>query len=227
MPDYPNAVASIAQNTSRFTQVSARRQEVASMYLRGFRQTEIAEHFGVNQSVISRDLLRIRQEWIKSSVRDFDAMRAQELAKIDTLEQEYWNAWRRSQENAEVRTTKARSLPPPKTDAATSAPSSELEVTDRSEGQSGDPRFLAGVQWCIERRCAILGLDEPKSIGVMVGNKTIEKATDTELTLFILSEIALLLQPAKPASTPALPIDAAFKDPAAPSSPSSPLPEQP
>jgi len=27
------------------------------------------------------------------------------------------------------------------------------------KGQAGDPRFLTGVQWCIERRCKILGID--------------------------------------------------------------------
>ena len=34
-------------------------------------------------------------------------------------------------------------------------------IEKTSMGQAGDPRFLAGVQWCIERRCKIIGIDAP------------------------------------------------------------------
>jgi hypothetical protein len=36
-----------------------------------------------------------------------------------------------------------------------------LKAWQRQDGQIGDPRFLAGVQWCINKRCEILGLDAP------------------------------------------------------------------
>lgn len=63
------------------------------MYLRGQRQGEIAEHFDVNISTISRDLATIRQEWLSSRVRDFDQAKAEELAKIDKVEAEGWLSW--------------------------------------------------------------------------------------------------------------------------------------
>jgi hypothetical protein len=125
-----------------------RRKEVAAAYLRGEYQSDIAARFGVTQQQISKDLSSIRAAWLASAVRDFDAARAQELAKIDAVEREYWRAWERSQEDKEI----------------------EFEETgikgsrsgSRREGQAGNPSFLAGILTCIERRCAILGLDAPK-----------------------------------------------------------------
>ncbi len=80
--------------------------------------------------------------------------KARELAKVDTLEVEYWDAWKRSQQNAEVETTKMQGSDPDKP--------GRLEKQKRVEGQVGDPRFLAGVQWCIQKRCEILGVDAPE-----------------------------------------------------------------
>lgn len=225
MSDYPTttstttptttAAKNTVYNSSVRTHAIARRQEVSKLYLTGKSQPEIAAHFGVNQSTISRDLEVLRKSWLNSALMDFNTARAQELAKIDALEREYWDAWRRSQEDNETRTTRAKSSP---SDRDNPNASTDLEATTRIEAQAGDPRFLQGIQWCIERRCNLLGLDQPKTIGVMIGTKPIDKASDTELTLFIVSEITALLQPsqgagAAPTASPA---------PAAPTSPPAP-----
>jgi hypothetical protein len=88
---------------------------------------------------------------------DFNEARAQELAKIDNLELTYWQAWQRSTENKEVESTKVI-----ESGKGEDRKPERLEAATRSEGQAGDPRFLQGVQWCIERRCKLLGLDEPE-----------------------------------------------------------------
>ena len=132
----------------RETEVLSRREQVARLYLQGNTQSEIAQQFGVSQMQISKDLAVIRSAWLQSAVRDFDAARAGELAKIDEVEREYWAAWKRSQEDKEIifeeHGVKGK------------------RSGSRTEGQSGNPAFLAGVLTCIERRCAILGLDAPK-----------------------------------------------------------------
>lgn len=38
----------------------------------------------------------------------------------------------------------------------------------------GDPRFLAGVQKCIERRCKILGFDAPQGVDVTSGGRPVK-----------------------------------------------------
>ena len=81
------------------TTLAARRQQVAAAYLRGEYQADIATRFGISQQQISLDLKTIRAMWLQSAVRDFDAARAEELAKIDAVEAEFWGAWEKSKKD--------------------------------------------------------------------------------------------------------------------------------
>lgn len=129
-------------------QILADRQTIAERYLRGEQQSEIARDLGISQQQVSYDLKAIRAAWLASAVRDFDTAKAQELAKIDTVEHEYWLAWERSQKDKEIEFDESGSK--------------GFKSGKRREGQAGNPAFLAGILTCIERRCAILGLDAPK-----------------------------------------------------------------
>lgn len=136
------------------TTVEARRVEVAKRYLRGEMQAEIAHAFGVSQQQISQDLRAVRAHWLASAIRDFDAAKAQELAKIDEVERAAWGAWERSTKDKEVVIREAGADQKPR------------KATLRKEGQSGNPAFLNTILTCIERRCAILGLDAPKRFSI-------------------------------------------------------------
>jgi hypothetical protein len=124
-----------------------RRQQVAALYLSGKYQSEIARLVGVSQQQISHDLKTVQREWLASSIRNFDALKAEQLAKIDEAERAYWAAWHRSCQPCEVTTTKEVTGDVPRT-----------ETTSRREHPVGDPRFLDGVMKCIHQRCDILGL---------------------------------------------------------------------
>jgi hypothetical protein len=128
------------------------RRRIADLYLQGWIQSAIGEELKLAQSTISRDLRALYKQWQESALVDFDKAKAEELAKVDRLEREYWAAWRRSCEDAE--TVKQRGVE--------SGDKKSKEAVKITKGQAGDPRFLAGVQWCIERRCKILGLDAPE-----------------------------------------------------------------
>jgi len=101
---------------------------------------------GVGQTTVSRDIKALQDQWLESSLVDFTAAKATELAKIDNLERIYYDAWERSCEDAETTTKKA-------------VEDGKKEATKTTKGQVGDPRFLNGVQWCIDKRCKIFGLD--------------------------------------------------------------------
>lgn len=127
-------------------QIDRDRAEIARLYCQGIIQVEIAQRLDMTQQMVSYDLKAIRQAWRDSAMVDFNEARAEELAKIDTLELTYWEAWRHSCEDAETIVKKQKE-------------SGGKEMQQTLKGQAGDPRFLQGVQWCIERRCKLLGLD--------------------------------------------------------------------
>lgn len=131
--------------------LAQRRQLVAARYLRGEYQSQIAQDLGLTQAQISLDLKAIRAEWLKATLRDFDALKGEQLAKIDAIELEAWASWEKSKQPREVTITEA-----------TEGPRPGRKASVRKEGQVGDPRFLSEILKCVERRCSLLGLDAPK-----------------------------------------------------------------
>jgi hypothetical protein len=122
-------------------------ERISAMYLQGYTQTYIAEEIGVSQPVIYRDLDEVKKRWRESSVMSMTEAKARELERIDVLENTYWDAWRRSNEER----TKTR----------TSATEAGKAAFVEKETLIGEKRYLEGVQWCIEQRCKILGILAP------------------------------------------------------------------
>lgn len=130
-------------------QLARDRRRIAGLYLEGRLQVDIAREVGLSQSTVSNDLKALQRIWLKSSLIDINEAKAREIAEIDNLEREYYKAWHRSREDAETLRQEGDKEGLDK-------------VTKTSKGQAGDPRFLSGIQWCIERRCKILGVDAPE-----------------------------------------------------------------
>ncbi len=138
--------------------------EVAALYLRAETQESIARIISgkyypdnpLSRQQIGYDIRTIIKRWRKDAVRDISERKAEELARIDALEREYWDAWERSQKNAE-------------TDTVMDGPKGKTLIS-KKEGQVGDPRFLEGVYRCIDKRCEILGLNAPTKLAG-VGDK--------------------------------------------------------
>lgn len=135
-------------------------QQIAEMYLSGRTQADIAHALNVTQQTISNDLKTLQERWLASSVRDFNELRAEQLAKIDRLEAEYWSAWERSKR---PRTRKGKKQ---KSSSGPTGNSDESSVV--VEERDGNPAWLAGVDRCVERRCKLLGLDAPTKSDINV-----------------------------------------------------------
>lgn len=128
-----------------------RRERVSRLYLRGLSQERIASEVGASQATVSRDLTAVQAAWQQSALVDIDEARARELARIDELERTYWAEYEASKEERVITSTER-----------TEGKLQQSKAAVRKEQRQGDPRYLSGVQWCIERRCAILGIDAPK-----------------------------------------------------------------
>lgn len=137
------------------SQEESDRRNIARLYLQGRYQADIAEELGISQSTVSRDIEYLIAEWKKERVYDINEAKARELAKIDNLEVEYWEAWQRSKEEYKIKRKKATSSPD----------GTRKEQEQRIEERVGTKAYLDGVQWCIEMRCKILGIEAPKKIG--------------------------------------------------------------
>lgn len=125
--------------------------EIARRYLHGMSQMEIADELGISQSQVSRDLKVLHERWTKSALLDLNEAKARELARIDNLEREYWDAWRDS------RGERIESA----TEQIASDSGDRKKVSVKKVKLEGNPDFLKGIQWCIEQRCKILGIGQP------------------------------------------------------------------
>ena len=148
-------------------EVERDRRNIARLYLQGHIQAEIAHALGISQPTVSRELKVLQQEWKTERVYDINEAKIKELEKLDILEREYWDAWKRSQEDGEVN-TKGTQV------------GGKIDIT-RTEKQIGDPRFLEGVQGCIKIRCSILGVEAPKKTENILKNIDFGKLSDDQL----------------------------------------------
>lgn len=155
-------------------QVARDRRVISNLYMKGWLQTDIAKELGISNATISRDLRTLYKQWERSSLVDIDSKKAEELAKIDHLEREYWDAWERSCKDAETIRQEG---------VAIDKVIEPKKITKTAAGQAGDPRFLTGVQWCIDRRCKIFGIDAPEKKDHKISN--VKELTDAELLAII------------------------------------------
>lgn len=142
---------------NRKSEIQNRRLKVAQMYLQGAYQSVIAKELSVSEGQISQDLKFLRKEWQKDRIAAIDEKIAEELAKIDNLERKNWEGWDKSIKDHKRTTSKVKGQLGSKT-----PDSREMQETEIIK--DGDPRFLQGVQKCIELRCKLLGLDAPIKI---------------------------------------------------------------
>jgi hypothetical protein len=138
--------------------------QIERRYMRGESQTKIAQDVGVTQQQVSLDIKEIIKRWRAATTFDLDDLKRVELGKINNLEITYWEAWERSCEDAETKTAKLKGYANKDTKEIENL--IPVEQTDQRKGQAGDPSFLRGIQWCIEKRCEILGLDAPKTMNL-------------------------------------------------------------
>jgi predicted transcriptional regulator len=150
-------------------QIRERRKAAAEMYMRGLTQQEIALALGCDKSLVCRDLQEVRRQWRESAMRDWDEAVGQQLEELERLREQYWEAWERSKQDRTRRRRRKRK--------AGESKDSVREVSTYVEQRDGNPKFLAGVMQCIERRCKLLGLDAPTRVDLDV-NLTAQQRRD-------------------------------------------------
>jgi hypothetical protein len=144
--------------------------DIAGLHFKRYDQATIAQKLSqqnpekpITQQLVSYYLKKIRKAWLKESVEEFDAAKAQELARINHLEETYWRGWERSL--LPVKVKKSRKA-------------NDKATAELSEYESlGDVKFLEGVRWCYAKRAEIRGFDAPKKISGMIFDGKIDYST--------------------------------------------------
>ncbi len=172
IPDGPNLKKRTGRrgvNTRTPEQRDLSRRVAVGLYCKGHPQRAIVEvlarDYGIEVSVsqVCRDLTAAREEWREEYAGEIHELKLRELAKIDNLERTYWEGFERSQRDRERRQTKRKKTPAGEKAGKSAAMLAE-ETAVLVEGKDGDHRWLAGVQWCIERRIVLLGIEAPKKV---------------------------------------------------------------
>ena len=145
----------------RFTkdEILRRREKVADLYCRGRTQTQISADVGVSQRQVSDDLQKVRAWWLDSALRNFDQLKAEQLARLDAIEREAWAAWERSIGTHRVEKAEKRQTGEGKEDGDGKTVMTIASVT--KEERAGNPKFLELIGSCVSKRCEILGLSVP------------------------------------------------------------------
>ena len=169
--------------TRKEQEMAARRRKVASLYLRGVWQPEIAGMVGISQSTVSRDLAVVRKQWLKDAKADYDAKVAEQLAKIDAVELEAWTEWQKSK--GRERTKRAV-----KKYGGKGGKMERTEETTTVETLLPEARYLEIVRTCIERRCKLLGLDAPERRDITTGGEQLGGGFTDSQRLALLAALA-------------------------------------
>lgn len=160
--------------------LAARRRRVAELYLKAMPMWEIAQQLNVSAPTISRDLKALIQEWREGALFDFTDAKAKELAKLDRLEREYWDAWEKSKKEHTATTAEKTESQVVVQGQPLPAPA-KLKASTKKEDREGNPAYLAGVQWCITKRAEILGINSPISTANL--NVDLRALSDEQLEL--------------------------------------------
>lgn len=130
------------------TMIARDRRVIAELYLKGYPQYVIAEKVKLSDTTVSAVLAEVRDEWLQSSIMDFNAAKARELEHLDVLEREAWDAWELSKKPKVKKTHK---------DIGQGQFPGE-EITKEVVRSDGNFHYLDIVQKCIAQRCQIIGI---------------------------------------------------------------------
>ncbi len=115
--------------------------------------------YTLNQASVHLDLQGIEQQWKASILRDIDTAKGRELAELDRLGDEAWQAWERSKAQYRQATVIVDGVA-----EGDGAPPKKRKSKIVTEDQHGDPRFMDTILRIQDRRAKILGLNAPITV---------------------------------------------------------------
>lgn len=142
--------------------VLLRREQVCKMLVEGKTQWDIARHFGVNQSQISRDVSWARKQLAQMSGGDYAVLRGIRLTKVADIERRAKEGFARSCNDSEQQKISTGSEVDSGGDKKKKPRAKGARIEKVTKSQVGNPRFLEIELHCDERVGRITGSDAPQ-----------------------------------------------------------------
>jgi hypothetical protein len=133
-------------------------EEVARLTRLGYSQSEIVVKLGgrICRQQVAYDLDMVRKRHLDSMIEDRRVMAMEALAGIRDIRMQAWEAWERSQQDAESLIDESKTV-----DGMTTS-----KQVHRKSGQCGNPEFLRIWFDTWDREIKLLGLDEAVKIDI-------------------------------------------------------------
>ena len=146
--------------------------EIAEMHRRGRPLAEIAQHFNLSKSQVSRDLKAIYGELFKANATEKARIRAEILAENKLMKKVLWEAYYRSVGDKEVQ-TKRKISTESSAGVAQNGESVEkgterYEVSARTEGQVGNHSIIDSIGKCLDREARLQGVEQAEKVEVNI-----------------------------------------------------------
>jgi len=161
-------------------QIERDRARVAELSLQGYTNVEIAgilsseNGYKVTPNNVKYDLDKVRKGWLATQRQTYNALVAQDLHRIEVLENEAWRAWRSSIEGSTSITIErvARIVE----DGLSNGEQPDMIVSKIKEttvaGGAGNPAFLDQIIKIQQERRKVTGVYAPSKFGIDINKKT-------------------------------------------------------
>lgn len=141
-----------------------------NLYFRGFSFPDI--HGKLKENGGKTPALPVVENWIKEHLKILkdtrpdvvESFKFVELEKVNRLENEYWRAWEKSS-SVQVTVKEVFKVPERKPGTRVRRKNVEgdlISTIRETKTLTGEARYLQGVQWCVEQRIQLLGVEAPR-----------------------------------------------------------------
>lgn len=152
---------------------------IAQMALTRRTQIEISQWIGANRAYtltrqqIAKDIKLVERRWQQEANVATDQRKAEELARLNRIEREAWDAIEASKVDQYHKSTSRKEMQLGD-DAQSAVSDGVVYKSVSSTTRYADPRLLQIVMACIQKRCELLGLAQEPLISITAaGNNVI------------------------------------------------------
>lgn len=153
---------------------------IIPLFLKGYSYMMLMQHinamreYTLSHVTVYQDIRQVLAEWTKERGKLIEKHKIVELTKIDQLERTYWEAWEQSRAPKKKKVSKqgGQMVNHPITNERVLGNPDKVVMETHTTDSVGDSRWLDGIQWCISKRCELLGLNKPAAAGANADQDT-------------------------------------------------------